>query len=517
MAAASWTTGYVGDVPYMSRFYREMAPTFLDYACVINGFAGLGRFGGLRYCELGCGRGYGTAVLAAANPDCSFVGIDFNPAHIREARDFARLAGIENVAFLEMDFVEAAQSSDAQLDDFHVVAAHGVYSWVAPAVRESIHEFLRRKLAAGGLFYVSYNSLPGWSGAAPAQRLLREFAARATGDSLKRVVPGRAALKTLSENSSAFTEQNAAAKRRIALMDTQDPAYVAHEYLNEHWSPLYVTDVMAALGEAKLSYAGSATIGDNRLSFCATPELVPLVQAAPDIALRELLKDYVSNKQFRRDVYVKGGTRIIGGDLDRRYEEIAFALTNRPKGLPENWPIPRGSAQLGTKALELIFGMLEKGPATGAELRAEARRLGLPGVELPAVLEVLIHNGAVNPCRPDFATVDTAPARRLNEMVFESAFTRDGHQYLASPVLGSAIPIQPFERMAGPVAIGNHGTSDPGLAAMLFDRFEARGVRITRDGKPLERSEATTAEIAASFHEFRDRALPRWRALGIAP
>lgn len=30
------------------------------------------------------------------------------------------------------------------------------------------------------------------------------------------------------------------------------------------------------------------------------------VSAAPDVTMRELLKDYATNKQFRRDIYVKG-------------------------------------------------------------------------------------------------------------------------------------------------------------------------------------------------------------------
>src|SRR5690554_3935168 len=100
MTSPSWTAGYISDVAYTLGFYREMAPPFLDYVCALNGYTGPRRTP-MRYCELGCGRGYGTALLAAANPDSSFVGIDFNPAHIREARSLAERAGLANVTFLE--------------------------------------------------------------------------------------------------------------------------------------------------------------------------------------------------------------------------------------------------------------------------------------------------------------------------------------------------------------------------------------------------------------------------------
>ena len=96
--SANWTSGYVGDVSYTLGFYRELAPTFLDFCAVVNGVAGPPLNRPLRYCELGCGRGYGTTLLAAANPDYEFVGIDFNPSHIAEARSLAARANISNVS-----------------------------------------------------------------------------------------------------------------------------------------------------------------------------------------------------------------------------------------------------------------------------------------------------------------------------------------------------------------------------------------------------------------------------------
>src|SRR5262245_20624040 len=100
--AASWMSGYVGDVAYTLGFYRELSPTYLNLVCVLNGHNGPRLTQPLRYCELGCGRGYGTALLAAANPTIEFVGIDFNPSHIAEARGLASQAGITNVTFFEM-------------------------------------------------------------------------------------------------------------------------------------------------------------------------------------------------------------------------------------------------------------------------------------------------------------------------------------------------------------------------------------------------------------------------------
>src|SRR5690606_7519115 len=114
--------------------------------------------GPYRYCELGCGRGYATVLLASANPDSHFVGIDFNPTHIAEARALADEAGIRNVSFHEMGFGEAAASNAPELGEFDYVTMHGVYSWVVPSVQEEIHAFLRARLVPGGIFYMGYNT-----------------------------------------------------------------------------------------------------------------------------------------------------------------------------------------------------------------------------------------------------------------------------------------------------------------------------------------------------------------------
>ena len=50
----------------------------------------LSRKSGIRVADIGCGRGYTVNTLAASNPACTVLGLDYNPAHIAEARAAAR-------------------------------------------------------------------------------------------------------------------------------------------------------------------------------------------------------------------------------------------------------------------------------------------------------------------------------------------------------------------------------------------------------------------------------------------
>jgi hypothetical protein len=298
-------------------------------------------------------------------------------------------------------------------------------------------------------------------------------------------------------------------------MENQDAQYLVHEFLHDHWEPLYVTEAMTALAEAKLTYVGSANIAENRLSFCVPLDLIDLVQAAPDPQLRELLKDYAINKQFRRDVYVKGPIRISGSEADLAYDRQAFALTAVLPTIPEKWRIPSGEASLKPGIIDTILKRLQISPATAGELRAAGKAAGLRNSEIPAALEILIHNNVLSPCRPDFATLDRSATERVNATVLEFALAGDTHRFLAAPVLGSAIAASYFERVAMPLMTKANGADDVALARQTFERLGETGRRFFRDGKPMDLAAENLDEIAGIVRSIRESGLPRWRELGV--
>src|SRR5262249_33239779 len=154
------------------KVYAELAPGFLAFACARQGVRPPRLGAGTRYLELGCGQGYGLALLAAANPAMDFIGVDFNPAHIAGARRLAEAAGLTNVAFEDFGSGQVLDLPAERLGRFDIVVLHGVYSWVSAENRAAIVEILDRAVTPGGLVYVSYNALPGWSANAPLQRFI---------------------------------------------------------------------------------------------------------------------------------------------------------------------------------------------------------------------------------------------------------------------------------------------------------------------------------------------------------
>ena len=186
--------------------------------------------GSLAYCELGCGQGFSTNLLASANPHISFHANDFNPTHIAGARDLARSAGIENAHFYDDSFAEFLNRNDLPAFDF--VTLHGIYSWISPENRHAIVRFIRKNLKPGGLVYMSYNAMPGWASMMPLRRLLVEHAAaQGSSQSLQaRIAASLGFADKLGSLDTRYFASHPKLAGRVEKLKGQNPNYVAHEY-----------------------------------------------------------------------------------------------------------------------------------------------------------------------------------------------------------------------------------------------------------------------------------------------
>ena len=110
-----------------------------------------------RVLELGCGDGANLLPVALALPQSTCVGIDLSGEAVARGQRLAEQVGLGNVSLRQMDVMELPDD----FGPFDYVIAHGLYSWVPPAVRERVLEICRSRLSPGGIAFVSYNALPG--------------------------------------------------------------------------------------------------------------------------------------------------------------------------------------------------------------------------------------------------------------------------------------------------------------------------------------------------------------------
>jgi hypothetical protein len=272
---------------------------------------------------------------------------------------------------------------------------------------------------------------------------------------------------------------------------------------------------MAMLSEAKLTYVGSATIAENRVDLCIPKDLQPMIGGAPDVAMRELLCDYVANKHFRRDVYIKGSVALSPQEKRDRLSDIRFVLIGSLENVPQSFSVPAGTATPNQDRLKAILERLSAGPAVGADLVAAGKSVGGEMGGVYRLLEILVHNNVVYPARPDFEQLDHEPAQRVNRATLSLAARGNTHHYLASPVLGSAVPCGYVDRLVA-AALLQDGTDqgDGQLAEQLVQILSAAGLKLERDGQPVTDD---VKEMGKHTEEFRSQRLPRWHALGLIP
>jgi 2-polyprenyl-3-methyl-5-hydroxy-6-metoxy-1,4-benzoquinol methylase len=145
-----WTSGYVAEIGYTYDFFHAMTPTRMGLAALSKGVQHPFGRETFSYCELGCGQGFTANVIAAANPHIDVHAMDFNPAHIAEARALAEQGDVQNVHFYERSFADFAGSPGLP-SEFDVIALHGILSWVSRDNQRLVYDFIAKHLKPGGV------------------------------------------------------------------------------------------------------------------------------------------------------------------------------------------------------------------------------------------------------------------------------------------------------------------------------------------------------------------------------
>jgi SAM-dependent methyltransferase len=396
--------GYVTDIPYTRGFHRELAPAWLDFVATISGIAPPVQDEGFSWCDLGCGQGVTTVILAATHPRGRFVGIDLMPEHIAHARRFAAEAGIANVEFRAADFADETLKFPA----FDYIVSHGVYSWVDAATQAALRQFIDRQLAVSGLVYLGYNAMPGWAAELPFQRLLVALGRDLPGDSAARFRSAAEIVRRVADGAPSLTASRIAT-HLDDLMAQHPLAYLAHEYMGSHWQPLFVTEMREAMASIGLSPAGSASLADNFDSFVLRRREREAIAGIDDPDGHEIARDFLMHKQFRRDVFSRDGDEL--GDDERRDRVVAacYALARPPGEIEYEVDTEAGKLLFDNATARAIVAGLVSGPRTGAGIVAE----GIEPQDLVGSLMALTSAGMVRPVSPN-----AVPVTALNDAIF---------------------------------------------------------------------------------------------------
>lgn len=502
---SDWAGGYIADIEYVQGFYPAQSPSRMVLACLLGGVEAAlpPPDAPVHYLELGCGRGLNALVIAASNPGWRVTAIDYNPIHVAIGAAAARAAGIGNLRFLEADLATLAGSARArEVPEADFTSLHGVWTWVGPEVQHGIVRLLDEKVVPGGLVHVSYNAMPAWQSALGLQRLVIETGNRTAGRSDRQVGAGLALAREMLGTGAAYLADGSLAKQLLERTETMSPHYLAHEYMNRHWRPVFHADLCRALDGAKLDWVAAANPLENFPELMLSAEQRAVFERQDDPLMRELVKDMCVPRQFRQDVFVRGARRVPPARRDAALRALELVPIVSPADLSTEIRVPAGKAELG-EALGRLMRRAAEGPATvGALLDTE------PGRSNPAELVgVLVGSDQAQiAAGPPEAEAGTA-AERLNRLIGAEAASapqaRGGVGALASTRLGTGLACSTLERfIAARLLAGERENRADQWAEVLAAGME----------RPEDRDTVRDLVLKAA----RER-VPVLRALGIVP
>jgi len=478
---------------YPETYFVGLAPPELRLALLSRGI--LAPAGGpLRYLELGFGSGFSLNVHAAAN-DGAFWGNDFVRAHVDGAASIAAISGA-NAHFLPDSFAELLNRDD--LPTFDVIAAHGIWTWVPDEDRAAIVELLKRKLAPGGVFYVSYNNTAGWASVVYLRQMMKLYLAEKGGRG--DVSEAVAFARSLHIAGAAYFKENPTAAAEVGLMATRNAIYLQQEYFLDDWKLMSLAEIEAALRPAGLEFGAQFPLIMHDDELVLGERGRDIVAKLESPILRETVRESFQGMGFRQDLFVREPKVLTADERRDRFRAQRFLLTTQSRNVALKGPSPWGELDLGARGCVPVmkaFEALGPGPHALADIEAAA-----PAMPIDDLISRIILLAAVKVVRPALSIEEQRAVSQscaaLNAYVLSLP---GGAAVLASPVLGAGVDISPLERALIVSQSAGKVTVDDCAA------------EISR-ACPGELNGRSAHQVAAALHADH---LPIFRAMGLIP
>jgi len=479
-------------IPYISLPVPMSHP---DRAWVIARLHGLAPAdpAGARVLELGCAAGGNLLGMATALPAASFLGIDLSPRQVAAGEAAVAALGLDNLQFRAADLMTL---DAAALGRFDYVIAHGLYSWVPPAVQARLLPLVAELLAPGGVAYVSYNCYPGWHQRQVVRGLMRAHA----GDRPTAAEQARQARAILDVLAASYDRDDAYARllrEEQAKVQALDDAFLLHDLLEVENHPVYVADFADRADAAGLTWLTEANIAATRpAAFPPAARQVLEAQASP--MAREQLIDFWLNRSFRESLLVAAGAvpaqALVPSAIDAMYLASPLQPQTGAAGGPAAerfFEAPDGGrcgiAEPGAQRALLALGQAWPG---SLEYAAVAELAGAPELARQLALDLFLRNWLE--LRPHADAFTLRPGAAPRAAALPRWQVRSDER--VTSLLHRQVRIdEPVARWLLSRLDGGHDRAD--LAARLGRQREA-GLLPAAPGTPCEAVDAALAVLA---------------------
>lgn len=437
--------GYIVDDAYINRFFDLQSPGRMLYSLRMAGHD-VAQRSDFSYCDLGCGFGLTVLILARCHPEARFTGIDINPDHIAWAQEMAARHGVENVQFICADFADDMQEAGAPFD---FITAHGIYTWVAPEVQQAMLGFVGQHLAPDGVFYMSYNAFPGWGAKEALWQIVNRFAGGMQGTSVQRTEQAMAFLQMLSNEEVPVMRDNDAVRGQFDYLKSEDLRYVAHEYCNQNFRPIYASQAFEEAGAHGLHFLSQAESLYALPKWNEPPFLQGMLEEMGRPEERESWISILRNDDFRSDLFARQRPEQCVPE-DSALWDMTLALMVPRQNLPHVLPCGPAELEVGAPVVRALLDAAEQPGAPLHALRSHPDCALVPPRVLLETAQLLDLAQVVRFVPPETPGTGLDPdtdwqfADALTPALLEDALATGNLCYLPAPGYGTGLMIEPL-------------------------------------------------------------------------
>lgn len=315
--------------------------------------------------------------------------------------------------------------------------------------------------------------------------------------------------------SHHYCQQVPSIPQRITQIGEQNPHYLAHEYFNRDWHPMYFAEMQDWLEAAKLSYACSANYLDDFAPALFDQEQQAFLAQITDASFAQTTKDYLLNKQFRKDYWVKGARKISSVQAEQSWQQLRFLLMTPANDIALNINSHRAITLLPEMYQPVLTALADGQVHPFADLAAAAEATTLSRGQLFEILAVLHAKGDVVLVQDEETVAAARPrCRALNRYLLQMSRVSNEVPYLVSPLSGGAIT---YDRISQLFLLAySEGKKKPAQwVDFAWQALQAQQQLLIHEGQVLQTEAENRAELKRLATHFADKLLATARSLEI--
>ncbi len=291
-------------IPYETSYLAETDPQLLQARAFLFGLNAKDK-NEAKILEIACGSGENLIELAKKYPQSKFLGFDEAEKPISKAIETAKYFGLKNIQFQQKTISDFSSS-----ENFDYIIAHGVFSWVNENNRNKILEIVKNNLSENGVFYISYNIMPGFSFSEVLRNMLY-FHSAEIEDNEEKLKHSHNLLNFISETLKFYPENNYTKQfnDEYQKLKSQPDWYIFHEFLEKNNKAFYFYEFVNLIKNFDLQYLSEVSIASMNIENL--PKFAYDVLSNVDDILRvEQYIDFILNRKFRASLLCKSKIQL---------------------------------------------------------------------------------------------------------------------------------------------------------------------------------------------------------------